>query len=65
MHEAERIPQQPPDTRPGILLYYAYRPLPSDDREALAVWYEETCRALGLVGRLRVAWDGVNATLGE
>ena len=36
-----------------------------DKREVLACWYEETCSALGLKGRVRVAWDGVNATLGE
>jgi len=36
-----------------------------DKREILACWYEETCSALGLKGRVRVAWDGVNATLGE
>ena len=36
-----------------------------DKREHLACWYEKTCAALGLKGRVRVAWDGVNATLGE
>jgi hypothetical protein len=96
--QASSIPTTPPavqdlDTRPAILLYYAYRPLshpsslcpstplssssglsPSarredndhvDKREHLACWYEKTCAALALKGRVRVAWDGVNATLGE
>lgn len=49
----------------GVLLYYGYRDLTCDGaQKAVAEWYESTCTELGLVGRVRVARDGVNATLG-
>ncbi|KAL6622434.1 hypothetical protein ACP70R_032313 [Stipagrostis hirtigluma subsp. patula] len=48
--------------RYGVLLYYKYAEVP--DAAALAAFYEAHCRALALVGRVRVGPDGVNATLG-
>ncbi|CAL4898649.1 unnamed protein product [Urochloa decumbens] len=48
--------------RYGVLLYYKYADVP--DACALAAFYEEHCRGLSLVGRVRVGPDGVNATLG-
>ncbi|KQJ86306.1 rhodanese-like domain-containing protein 6 isoform X4 [Brachypodium distachyon] len=50
------------DGRYGVLLYYKYAEVP--DAPALAAFYEARCRALALVGRVRVGPDGVNATLG-
>uniref|UniRef100_A0ACD5YJQ3 Uncharacterized protein n=1 Tax=Avena sativa TaxID=4498 RepID=A0ACD5YJQ3_AVESA len=50
------------DGRYGVLLYYKYAEVP--DAPALAAFYEANCRALALVGRVRVGPDGVNATLG-
>jgi len=46
----------------GVLLYYKYCEL-ADSTAALAAWLEEGCARLGLRGRVRVARDGVNATL--
>ncbi|KAJ0976430.1 hypothetical protein J5N97_018395 [Dioscorea zingiberensis] len=46
----------------GVLLYYKYAEIP--DVLALAVFYESRCRALGLLGRVRVAPHGVNVTIG-
>ncbi|KAF0887567.1 hypothetical protein E2562_002288 [Oryza meyeriana var. granulata] len=48
--------------RYGVLLYYKYAEVP--DAPALAAFYASHCRALALVGRVRVGPDGVNATLG-
>lgn len=48
--------------RYGVLLYYKYAEVP--DAAALAAFYESHCRALALIGRVRVGPDGVNATLG-
>jgi predicted sulfurtransferase len=45
----------------GVLLYYKYAEVP--DAPALAAFYEARCRALALVGRVRVGPDGVNATV--
>uniref|UniRef100_J3NE73 tRNA uridine(34) hydroxylase N-terminal domain-containing protein n=1 Tax=Oryza brachyantha TaxID=4533 RepID=J3NE73_ORYBR len=42
------------------LLHYKYAEVP--DAPALAAVYESRCRALALVGRVRVGPDGVNAT---
>ncbi|KAL4448377.1 hypothetical protein ABPG75_005596 [Micractinium tetrahymenae] len=47
----------------GILLYYAYRDLRRCQGE-VRDWMETLCRQLRLVGRVRVALDGLNATLG-
>lgn len=44
----------------GVLLYYKYAEVP--DASALAAFYEAHCRALALVGCVRVSPDGVNAT---
>ncbi|XP_020242439.1 rhodanese-like domain-containing protein 6 isoform X1 [Asparagus officinalis] len=46
----------------GVLLYYKYAPVP--DVAALVRFYESNCRSLGLLGRVRVAPDGVNVTVG-
>lgn len=46
----------------GVLLYYKYADVP--DVAALASFYESRCRALGLLGRVRVAPHGVNVTIG-
>jgi predicted sulfurtransferase len=46
----------------GVLLYYKYCEL-ADSTTALAAWLEKGCARLGLRGRVRVARDGVNATL--
>ena len=51
-----------PDDR-QLLLYYSYldlRAAQSDVRD----WMEENCASLGLLGRVRVAQDGIGATLG-
>lgn len=45
----------------GVLLYYKYADVP--DVAALASFYESRCRALGLLGRVRVAPHGVNVTV--
>ncbi|PSC70407.1 rhodanese-like domain-containing 6 isoform X1 [Micractinium conductrix] len=47
----------------GVLLYYGYRDLRSC-RGEVAAWIEALSTQLGLVGRIRVALDGLNATLG-
>ncbi|XP_068659920.1 rhodanese-like domain-containing protein 6 [Aristolochia californica] len=46
----------------GILLYYEYTSV--HDVAYLVNFYESNCQSLGLLGRVRVAPDGVNATLG-
>lgn len=45
----------------AILLYYHFVDL-RNIRTEVSTWYRESCQ--GLVGRVRVAFDGVNATLG-
>ena len=54
------------ESQEGVLLYYKYTDVTSlaGGREGLRTWYEMSCLELGLVGRVRVAKDGVNATLG-
>lgn len=46
----------------GILLYYSYVDL-SEKQEAVSDWYSGLCSNLKLVGRVRVAKDGVNVTV--
>lgn len=48
----------------GILLYYHFTPLGNERSEEERRWMEELCLRLGLVGRVRVARDGINCTLG-
>jgi predicted sulfurtransferase len=48
----------------AVLLYYKYLDLGESGREVCTAWFEASCRAAGLRGRVRVALDGVNATLG-
>jgi predicted sulfurtransferase len=47
----------------GVLLYYAYRDLRQCQAE-VRDWYETLCQRQGLVGRVRVALDGLNVTVG-
>jgi UPF0176 protein len=51
-----------PTVTRSTLLYYHY--VHVADRAELARWLEGNARELGLVGRVRVAHDGLNATLG-
>ncbi|EFN56380.1 hypothetical protein CHLNCDRAFT_57621 [Chlorella variabilis] len=49
----------------GVLLFYAYRDLSRGGaREAARDWFQALCTEQGLVGRVRIALDGLNATLG-
>ncbi|KAH9312448.1 hypothetical protein KI387_027483 [Taxus chinensis] len=46
----------------GVLLYYKYVDIP--DTESLLNWFRNDCTALGLVGRVRIAPNGINVTVG-
>ncbi|KAF8392701.1 hypothetical protein HHK36_023050 [Tetracentron sinense] len=46
----------------GVLLYYKYASVP--DLHELLIFYESNCKSLGLLGRVRLAPDGVNVTVG-
>lgn len=46
----------------GVLLYYKFVPVP--DPEAVKGWFLSLCSKLRLVGRIRVAPNGVNVTIG-
>lgn len=45
----------------GVLLYYKYFSVP--DLDELISFYESNCRELDLLGRVRVAPQGVNVTV--
>ena len=55
--EAEAAPR-------WTLLYYAYTPLDAPTRSGVAEWLTENAKELAIVGRVRCAFDGINATLG-
>eukprot|EP00250_Pteridium_aquilinum_P005490 c15574_g1_i1 orf=75-2147(+) len=46
----------------GVLLYYKFVSIP--DPHSLSLWFRCLCSSLALVGRIRVAPDGVNVTVG-
>ena len=48
----------------GILLYYKYVDLASR-QEDLRQWFLTLCKELQLKGRIRVARDGINCTVGH
>ncbi|KAL5996529.1 hypothetical protein ACLOJK_026609 [Asimina triloba] len=50
------------EEKEGILLYYKYTRVP--DVSQLLRFFESNCNSLGLLGRVRLAPDGVNATVG-
>eukprot|EP00163_Fabomonas_tropica_P023183 TRINITY_DN40488_c0_g1_i1.p1 TRINITY_DN40488_c0_g1~~TRINITY_DN40488_c0_g1_i1.p1 ORF type:complete len:316 (-),score=36.44 TRINITY_DN40488_c0_g1_i1:476-1423(-) len=50
------------DDSTAIALFYCYTPIP--DPKAVVAWQEELTARLGLVGRIRVAPEGINVTLG-
>lgn len=45
-----------------IALYYHFAPL--DDPQAIALWQRELCKRLGLTGRIIIAPQGINGTVG-
>ncbi|KAG5177691.1 hypothetical protein JKP88DRAFT_350674 [Tribonema minus] len=51
-------------TQAAVLLYYKYVDLGEKSREECRAWYQEVCSKANLCGRVRVALDGVNCTLG-
>ncbi|KAH9627073.1 hypothetical protein KSS87_023761 [Heliosperma pusillum] len=60
MSEMKKISQE----KQGILLYYKYASPPINDLDELATFYESNCTSLGLLGRVRLAPQGVNVTIG-
>eukprot|EP00873_Tetraselmis_striata_P040551 jgi/Tetstr1/460815/TSEL_000569.t1 len=56
--------QQGEQQQRGVLLYYKYVDLDAEERQELAGWVQALCQRLALVGRVRVALDGLNVTLG-
>jgi predicted sulfurtransferase len=50
-------------SRGGVLLYYKFLDLGSR-REEIQSWFTAACEGENFVGRVRVAKDGINATLG-
>lgn len=47
---------------PKIVLFYVFAPL--SDPEAIRLWQESVCSALGLTGRIIISPHGINATVG-
>lgn len=54
--------EAPPDGE-GVLLYYKYVDIHQQQREIHA-WLQRLCEELQLRGRVRVARDGINVTVG-
>ena len=48
----------------GVLLYYKYTNPAIEDLNQLLTFYESNCSSLGLLGRVRIAPQGVNVTVG-
>jgi len=48
----------------AVLLYYKYTHSPIEDLNNLYIFYESNCTSLGLLGRVRIAPQGVNVTVG-
>ncbi|CAM6017016.1 unnamed protein product [Sphagnum balticum] len=46
----------------GVLLYYKFVVIP--DVPAVVAWFSSLCSSLALLGRIRIAPDGVNVTVG-
>ena len=45
-----------------VLLYYKYVSL-REGRDVIVDWMRSNCEGLGLKGRVRVAYDGINVTV--
>ncbi|OVA13568.1 Rhodanese-like domain [Macleaya cordata] len=60
--EENKQQQQQEEEEDGILLYYKYAHVP--DINDLVSFYDSNCKSLGLLGRVRIAPDGVNVTVG-
>eukprot|EP00903_Cladosiphon_okamuranus_P013386 g12474.t1 len=75
LHQQQKIPSTAVAAAPqqaveeeggtgGVLLYYKYVHLGEERRSTVKDWYLQRCGVEGLRGRVRVALDGVNCTLG-
>lgn len=52
---------KPLDPKYTIILFYKYTPITNPD--IFMMWQKELCQRLGLTGRVRIATEGINATL--
>ncbi|XP_042487578.1 rhodanese-like domain-containing protein 6 isoform X3 [Macadamia integrifolia] len=59
---SERVRDMSQKEEEGVLLYYKFVSVP--DTQELVSFYDLNCRSLGLLGRVRIASDGVNVTVG-
>eukprot|EP01018_Ginkgo_biloba_P025676 Gb_11083 [translate_table: standard] len=58
----EKVFHQEQKEEQGVLLYYKYVTIP--DPATVVDWFRNDCTALGLLGRVRVASNGINVTVG-
>jgi len=65
LHDGRHPPLASPDPpdKGELLLYYCYIDLRAAQSE-VCDWMRSNCTSLGLVGRVRVARDGISATIG-
>ncbi|GAX74875.1 hypothetical protein CEUSTIGMA_g2321.t1 [Chlamydomonas eustigma] len=49
---------------PCVLLYYCYKYFVDDEQQEMGCFFSDNCKYLDLKGRIRVAEDGINVTVG-
>ena len=59
--EEEEEEEHEKEKKEGVLLYYNFVSI--SDTESLKRWFVSLCSELSLVGRIRIAPDGVNVTV--
>ena len=51
------------ESEQGVVLYYKFVTIAQEDVDGVAAWFSELCSSLSLLGRVRVALDGINVTV--
>jgi predicted sulfurtransferase len=48
-----------------VVLYYKFVTIAQEDVDGVAAWFSQLCSSLSLLGRVRVALNGINVTVGH
>lgn len=51
------------ESEQGVVLYYKFVTIAQEDADGVAAWFSQLCSSLSLLGRVRVALNGINVTV--
>lgn len=59
----DKLDMEGAESEQGVVLYYKFVTIAQEDADGVAAWFSHLCSSLSLLGRVRVALNGINVTV--